>query len=282
VTVIEPSPEANWNANVTWTMSPKTMLNVRNGGYWGYFPLEPTPPNTRSGPFPHFDAVTGIYSVNTNYYYRADRVRDVSAATLTHYADNFAGKSHEFKFGFEYEHSKIRNESGYPGGRYYYDYGGDPYLVFLWDGYVTDATVNRTSMYAQDTWTVTDRLTVNPGIRLDINRGSVPTGNVLSNTALAPRVGAAFDITGDHRTVLRAHYGRYHEAFGTTEYQFTDTATQTVQITARVNGPGNYTELTRLEAAAPAHPIVRITGPLIKSEYQLSQSFERARGAGGS
>src|SRR4051794_4566359 len=93
VTVLEPSPEVNWNANVTWTMSAKTMLNVRNGGYWGYFPLEPTPPNTRSGPFPHFDAVTGIYSVNTNYYFRADRVRDVSAATLTHYADNFAGKS---------------------------------------------------------------------------------------------------------------------------------------------------------------------------------------------
>jgi hypothetical protein len=44
----------------------------------------------------------------------------------------------------------------------------------------------------------------------------------------------------------------------------------------------SYTELTRLEAMAPSHPIVRITGPLIKSEYQLSQSFERARGAGGS
>jgi len=42
-----------------------------------------------------------------------------------------------------------------------------------------------------------------------------------------------------------------------------------------------YIELTQLEAMAPAHPIVRITGPLIKSEYQLSQSFERAR-AGGS
>src|SRR5262249_41778974 len=80
VTVIEPSPEVNWNANVTWTINAKTMLNVRNGGYWGYYPLEPTPPNTRSGPFPHFDAVTGIYTVNTPYYFRADRVRNVSAA----------------------------------------------------------------------------------------------------------------------------------------------------------------------------------------------------------
>jgi len=39
----------------------------------------------------------------------------------------------------------------------------------------------------------------------------------------------------------------------------------------------SYAELTRLEAMAPTHPIVRITGPLIKSDYELSQSFERAR-----
>jgi tetratricopeptide (TPR) repeat protein len=43
----------------------------------------------------------------------------------------------------------------------------------------------------------------------------------------------------------------------------------------------SYAELTRLEAVAPGHPVVRITGPLIKSEYELSQSFERARGSTG-
>src|SRR5262249_34259181 len=37
-TALEPSPETNWNAQVTWTINPKTMLNVRNGGYSGYFP----------------------------------------------------------------------------------------------------------------------------------------------------------------------------------------------------------------------------------------------------
>jgi len=41
----------------------------------------------------------------------------------------------------------------------------------------------------------------------------------------------------------------------------------------------SYAELMRLEAMAPGHPVVRITGPLIKSEYELSQSFERARGS---
>ena len=43
----------------------------------------------------------------------------------------------------------------------------------------------------------------------------------------------------------------------------------------------SYAELIRLEAMAPTHPIVRITGPLIKSDYELSRSFERARSSTG-
>jgi carboxypeptidase family protein/TonB-dependent receptor-like protein len=245
VTALEPSPEVNWNGQVTWTIDSKTMLNVRNGGYWGYFPVEPTPPNTRSGPYPHYDPIPDVYTVNVPYYGRFDRTRNVTAATLTRYADKFAGKAHEFKFGFEFERSKIRNESGYPGGRYYYDYGGAPYTVTLWDGYVTNAVAKRTSIYAQDSWTVTDRLTLNPGIRLDVNRGSVPSGTVLKNHALAPRLGLAFDLTGDHRTVVRAHYGRFYDALFGGQFEFMDLSQQHPKITAEVLGPNRFNEIDR-------------------------------------
>jgi hypothetical protein len=238
-TVIEPSPETNWNGKLTWTINANTLLEVRNGGYDGTFNLEPTPPNTRSGPPGHFDTLTGLYSVNTYYFVQRDRTRNTTAAVLTKYVDGFLGRNHAFKFGFEFERSNLRDEVGYPGGKLYYDYGGVPYAATLWDGYVLDGVGKRTSLYAQDTWTLNDRVTLNPGIRFNFNRGSVPgQGTVLSTNPVSPRIGIAWDVIGNHKTVLRAHYGRYFDALLGSTYQFMDTTQQPPRISALLLAEG--------------------------------------------
>ncbi|MBW8866961.1 MAG: hypothetical protein JF610_06440, partial [Acidobacteria bacterium] len=68
---------------------------------------------------------------------------------------------------------------------------------------------------------------------------------MLSNSALAPRVGLAFDVTGDHRTVLRAHYGRYYDALFGGQFEFMDLSQQHPKITSEVLGPNSFNEISR-------------------------------------
>ncbi|MGH9460579.1 MAG: TonB-dependent receptor [Vicinamibacteria bacterium] len=236
-TVIEPSPEINWNVRFSWVINDDTFLDARNGGYTGYFPLEPTPPATREGPAPRVDLLTGLYSQNAPYFGRFDREPIVTAVTLTKYAEQFAGR-HEFKFGFEYERATVTNEWGYPADILYYDYGG-PYLAYLYEGYTTNATKKRASIYVQDAWNIGDKLTINPGVRFNFNRGSVPNlGTVLETNPISPRIGVAFDPTGDAKTVLRAHWGRYHDALFTYMFSFMDVSDYGDFITAEVLAEG--------------------------------------------
>ena len=129
-TVIEPAPETNWNAP---RHLDDQLEDAAGRPQWRLHRLL----SARADAAEHAQRTVSRASTRTATTRSTRRTttapiatRNVTAATLTRYADKFAGKSHEFKFGFEFERSKIVNEYGYPGGRLYYDYGGAPYLVY--------------------------------------------------------------------------------------------------------------------------------------------------------
>ena len=64
----------------------------------------------------------------------------------------------------------------------------------------------RASGYVQDKWTLNDRLTLNLGVRYDWQ-------DLTPNTkdALGPRVGVAYNLTGDGKTVLRGGFGKVYQ-----------------------------------------------------------------------
>lgn len=200
----EDAPEYVWLAQWRHIFSPSTFSEVKYTGWWGYFDLNPVV--NKPG---RYDGESDERSVSWGFFSYSDRTRNQVNASISHFAEGF-GK-HDLKFGVEIERSTARDRFGYIDDVYYYDYGGHPYIAYSY-GYDFDAQNQRLGAFAQDSWKVTDRLTLNPGVRLDVYRGKGATvGTVYSATGIAPRFGFAFDVTGDSKTVLKGSYSQYYE-----------------------------------------------------------------------
>jgi hypothetical protein len=208
-TVKERAPEIAWNGNYTKVLSPSSVFDVKYSGYWGYYYLDPYNGYDTMG---WYDPALDFYSVNSYYFYYADRTRHQANASLTKFASGFAGE-HNLKFGAEFERSYSKNELGYPGGGYILASYGVPYYAYLGGDYIQDAINTRFSVFAQDAWSVGPKLTVNAGVRFDNYRGFLKAldDTVFNTKAWGPRVGFAYDLRGNGRTVIRGHYGRYYD-----------------------------------------------------------------------
>jgi hypothetical protein len=205
ITNREDAPEYVWVTQWRHLFGSKTFTEVKYTGWWGFYDLNPEHPDRAY----HIDENGARYG-SQGYAYYADRGRHQVNASVSHYADAFG--HHDLKFGVELERSKTRDRDFYlPNGVYYYDYGGQPYMAYNYS-YDFQGRNKRESAYVQDSWKVNDRLTLNPGLRFDHVHGGYPgQAEVYSANNLAPRFGFAFDVTGDHKTVLKGSYSQYYE-----------------------------------------------------------------------
>ena len=124
----------------------------------------------------------------------------------------------------------------------------------IWGGELKRASTNRTSLFAQDNWQITlgtDAQRRSPA-RSEPGGDSVH-GTLLSNDPIAPRVGLAWDVTSSHRTVVRAHYGRYYEENMATWVLQSDQSVATPETTAAMVGPGpDDFEMIEVDDPAPS------------------------------
>lgn len=199
----EDAPEYVWMTQFRHLFTSNTFAEVKYTGWWGFYDLNPK--TTVSS---HTDE-SGLTTGSQGWFYYADRTRNQVNGSITHYADKFG--RHELKFGAEIERSTTRDRYGYNNGFAFYDYHGAPYYAYSY-GYDLSGTNLRQSLFVQDAWHATNRLTLNLGVRGDMYQGKGKTGgNVYDSNNWAPRLGAALDLTGDNRTVLKGSYGLYYE-----------------------------------------------------------------------
>ncbi|MCH7825188.1 MAG: TonB-dependent receptor [Acidobacteria bacterium] len=229
---------------VSWQsqLSDNAYFDFRYGGYLGNYLEEPIV--CCDVPL-IFDYLTNISYNTSGFILDEDNGRHEVNTSLTYYADEFLGASHNLKIGMEYENTWSlflgRYTGDDAGAIFIYPYYGYTYIYgFTYDSHL-DVEIKRVSAFVQDDIQIGDRLNLNLGLRWDNVKlddlygpgsratedprydGSLdpaiyppavygPAPRQLTHLSnLAPRLGATLDLAGDARYVAHGSWGRYFE-----------------------------------------------------------------------
>lgn len=95
-----------------------------------------------------------------------------------------------------------------------------------------------TSFFVNDHWTATPRLTMDVGLRFERASSEVTGGvSTVDATAFAPRLSAAYDLTGDGRTVLQGTYGHYAGKYNDVQFSRNTVVGNPDRVTSQYIGP---------------------------------------------
>lgn len=161
---------------------------------------------------PHFfDAPTGQVSGGRGFLFHSDAERRALRSSLT------AGwRSHDLKVGVEYEDNRfeqLNDQTAAPGspGGFISRIDATTYIWFR--AVIRGAVRNRVpTVYAQDSWRASNRLTLNLGLRWDGQYLVANGATVQSFTdQWQPRLGAVYQLDGHGRQKVFGSFGRFYE-----------------------------------------------------------------------
>ncbi len=224
---------ANWESIV----GSDSFFNFKVTGYDGRDDYKPYAGTDLPGRYEQYD---GFGWTNAEMQDLNHRHQVTADASWTWFKDALFGKddSHNFKFGALYEDATSSDLWRRNGGFTYYDYRG--YCDFedldtpeAFNAYIDDPTdcaqdfiergygeydthpkYNGLHVYAQDSMRL-GRWTINAGLRYGQYKGGwqegYGTSTVYDVNYLDPRLGLVWDVRGDARTAIKAHWGRFHD-----------------------------------------------------------------------
>jgi hypothetical protein len=225
----------NPSPNVTYTavLSDKTYVEARYAGFYGDDHGDPLIGGPRINP--RFkDVDTGVVTGGVYSWYDGKSNKTGVNAKISHFADDFLGGSHDFKFGVQYASGGGDYTIGY--NDYIYTNGDVPAYGYTQLPYKENGHMTTVGTFLDDTFRVNKQLTLNLGVRFDHSVADLPGGpeldregnpigsdipgvdGVFTWNSVSPRLGFAWKMTSDGKNVLKGHYGKYYRAIITGEF----------------------------------------------------------------
>ena len=219
------------SAAYTAILSNNTLAEVRYAGFYvKHNAGTGNPPGGEQIGTRFEDHDTGKQSGAIFGWYEYHANRTTVNGKVSHHASDFLGGTHDFKFGLQYNDAPATGLYAINDRVYTYTLNNTTYgYGYIYLPYKYGGTARTTGVFVDDAAQITNRLTLNVGLRFDhththsfdepeLDKQANPTGKTFSGlqyytwNTLAPRIGLNYKLTGDGRTVLKLHYGRYYAA----------------------------------------------------------------------
>ena len=158
--------KGEWNAVINDTL----YFEARVGQFGANRPQKP------NGTAPRFEDVGNLIVAGGNRDWQENFRRNQVLGSLSHFKDGWSG-SHHFKVGGEIFRTTATEiwRSAYPGDVLHVLRNGTPIEVYLFQTPSrSESGLWTYSAYANDSWRVNNRLTLNLGLRFDRYRVSLP------------------------------------------------------------------------------------------------------------
>ncbi len=211
-----------WKGEWNSVVNDKTFFEVRSGQF-GY-----NWPNHPNGSAPRFEDTGNNIITGGNRDWNRNRRRNQVLGSLSYFKDGWGG-DHNFKIGGEIFRETTVDTwlDGYPGNVLHRLNNGAPTDVYLFEPGEGIVGLWTYAAFANDTWRLSNRITLNLGIRFDKYSGFLaeqehpvsrfnPTAmtfpaqdNVFDWNLVSPRAGVTYDLARDGKTVLKLNYGQY-------------------------------------------------------------------------
>lgn len=225
----------SWSAKYRQIFNESTFMEVKYGGWWADdFHLSRTG-SLEPAFIDYTPAGGGPTTISGGVWWPWKYVtwHQQFSADLSTYAQDFIEGDHDFKFGVQYSYGSYDTKvAAGATGTYYYHYYGY-YYQGVNDPYAYGGDNKALGVFMDDSWGISDSLTLNIGLRVDRVTGDIPDYHRLATTGdpgdwedtdlvipgdrvvdwltVSPRIGFAWLPTDEGRTVVRGSFGVYYD-----------------------------------------------------------------------